>query len=136
MFCLKDCLEANGLNHRGSRQSRFVQEHLGVSRFLTPGGTQSLATIRYQRLGSAKGAKETCTLVLVDFLEGGTSSMIEPVRLPAIFEAEHRLRAAFINPDGLIEEEPHGVAMLVASLANLGSRNLTLDLVHGKFLMR
>src|ERR1700677_3637203 len=48
MFCLKDCLEANGLNHRGSRQSRYMQEHLGVSSFLTPGGTQSLVTISEQ----------------------------------------------------------------------------------------
>jgi prophage antirepressor-like protein len=46
MFCLKDCLEANGLNSKGgARAAAMLQKQKGVTSFVTPGGSQRLVTI-------------------------------------------------------------------------------------------
>ncbi len=48
MFCLKDCLEANGLNGKGGYSFKKLDSHKGTSFFCTFKGQQQLVTISEQ----------------------------------------------------------------------------------------
>ncbi len=48
MFCLKDCLEANGLNGKGGYSFKKLEGHKGTSFFCTFKGQQQLVTVSEQ----------------------------------------------------------------------------------------